>query len=278
MVRLQVFRRCRTGQPCDLRLDLAAYNHLMTTLGDDRSIADRAHTTPSTVRSGARRGSKRLALWCGALAVLGAGGWVVSRPHPGDLLPGLGSTSSDTSVVLGSPAPTSATDPNPFDVDRYFPKTKLIEVNNYHGKRSSARQGPDCAEILQGSAKTALKDAGCQGYLAVSISRQDGKVLTSVTVLRFADDASAANAAHLLGGHADAVQFVLPDATIAGTPSPAPGGKGDPAPRVEAVRHYVTVVTSRFADGHLPTEQVDPDLDEATRAGSFTAGNAFVWS
>jgi hypothetical protein len=249
----------------------------MTTQGDDRPISDRAATSPGAVRNGPRGGSKRLVAWCGALAVLGAGGWVVSRPHPGDLLPGLGSTSSDKSVVLGTPAPTSATDPNPFDVNRYFPPAKPIEVNNYKGKRSGARQNSDCSEILQDPAKNILKDAGCEGYMAISISRADSKVLTSVTVLRFADDGAAAKAAQLLEDHGDVVRFVLPDATMA-APSPAAGGKADPAPKVQAVRHYVTLTTSRFADGHPPVAQPDPDLDEATRAGSYTAGTAFVWS
>lgn len=167
----RVRRRVRR-QPCDLRLDLAAYNHPMTTQGDESSISDRAPGTPDAVRNGARGGSKRrIVAWCGAIAVLGAGGWVVSRPHPGDLLPGLGSTSQDVSVVVGSPAPSSATDPNPFDVNRYFPQSKPVEVNNYKGKRSGARQSGDCNEVLQDAAKKLLKDAGCQAYMAVSISR-----------------------------------------------------------------------------------------------------------
>ncbi|TQF01476.1 hypothetical protein E6W39_03465 [Kitasatospora acidiphila] len=254
----------------------------MTTQGDESSISDRAPGTPDAVRNGARGGSKRrIVAWCGAIAVLGAGGWVVSRPHPGDLLPGLGSTSQDVSVVVGSPAPSSATDPNPFDVNRYFPQSKPVEVNNYKGKRSGARQSGDCNEVLQDAAKKLLKDAGCQGYMAVSISRGDTRVLTSVTVLRFADDGAAAKAAELLAGQGAVVRFVLPDATFAGTPSPAPGAaaKSDPAPKVQAVRHYVTLTSSRFADGHAPvTPQDSQDLDEATRAGSYIAGTAFVWS
>ncbi|GAA1934896.1 hypothetical protein [Kitasatospora viridis] len=214
--------------------------------------------------------------WASALAVLGVGGWVVSRPHPGDLLPGLGSTSNDRSLVLGTPAPTSATDPNPFDANRYFPSSKPVEVNNYKGKRTSARQGPDCSEILQDQG--VLKGTPCQGYLALSFTRNDGKVLSSVTVLRFADEATSNQVVQLLRGQGAAVRFVLPDATVA-SPSATAGGKPvDPAPRVEAVRHYVTITTSRFADGHPPAAPVDPDLDEATRACSYTAGAAFMWT
>jgi hypothetical protein len=207
--------------------------------------------------------------------VLGAGGFVVSSPHPGDWLPGLGPSSKDKQlVVVGSPAPTSATDPVPFTVDGYFPAAKPIEVNNYRGKRSGGRQGNDCAETLRDPAKNVLKDSGCQGYLAVSFSRADGKVLTSVTVLRFADEQQAAKAAALVNGQPGLFTFVLPDSSIA-TPSAAPGGKADLPPRVEAVRHYLTVTSSRFADGHPPTGADDPDLNEATRAASYTAGAAF---
>ncbi|MFE9423824.1 hypothetical protein ACFYNO_12780 [Kitasatospora sp. NPDC006697] len=249
----------------------------MTTQGDPQAISDGATPSPEVVRSGGGNGSRRALAWCGALAVLGAGSWLVSRPHPGDLLPGLGSTSRDKSVVLGNPAPTSATNPNPFDANLYFPAAKPAEVNAYHGRRTSGRQGQDCTEIEADPAL--LKDAACQGYLALSFTRADGRVLSSVTVLRFADAATATQVAGLLKAQGGAVtRFVLPDATVA-APTPAAGGKStDPAPRVEPVAHYVTVTTSRFADGHPPAAPVDPDLDEATRACAFTADAAFMWT
>ncbi|WP_035839986.1 hypothetical protein [Kitasatospora azatica] len=250
----------------------------MTTQGDSRSISDGPSETPGHVRNGTRGGSRRLFVWGGVLVALAAGGWVVASPHPGDWLPGLGPSSQDKVTVVGSPPPTSATDPNPFTVEGYFPSSRPIELNNYKGRRSSGgRQGNDCAETLRDPAKNVLKDTGCQGYLTVSISRQDTKVLTSVTVLRFADDAAAAKAAGLIQGQGGLLTFVLPDSTIA-SPSAAAAAKSDSAPRVEAVRHYVTVTTSRYADGHPPNVPVDQDLDEASRAASYTAGTAFVWS
>lgn len=208
--------------------------------------------------------------------VVGAVGWVVTRPNPGDWLPGLGPSSKDaanSSAVVGNPPPTSSADPNPFLADRYFPSTRLIDQNGYKARRSGGRQGSDCAETLQDSAKALLHATGCQGYLTVSFSRLDSKVLTSVTVLRFADDATGRKVAELLGQQPGALQFVMPDSTIA-APSPATKGQSTPAPRVEAAHRYVTVTTSRPADGATATPV---ELDEATRAASYTAGAAFVW-
>ncbi|GAA1242260.1 hypothetical protein GCM10009665_36330 [Kitasatospora nipponensis] len=217
--------------------------------------------------------------WCVVVAALGAGGWLVTRPNPGDWLPGLGPSSKDDgrSLVIGSPAPTSATDPNPFSVDRYFPPTRQIDLGGFHAKRARAQQGGDCSEIVQDPAKNPLHDIDCQGYLTVSFVRQDTKVITSVTVLRFADDAAAAKAVAALQGQGGALRFMTPDSGVAQTP-PAAGAKNDQAPRAEAVNRYVTVTGSRFADGHGPATSPDPDLAEATRDASYTAGAAFMWS
>jgi hypothetical protein len=249
----------------------------MTTQGDTRSISADPDPAGEHLRSGSR-GGRRLLIWCVALAVLGAGGWVVTRPNPGDWLPGLGPSSKDERApVLGTPAPTSATDPNPFTVDRYFPRDKSIDLDAYKGRRSGGRQGNDCNETLQDPTKTVLRDAGCQGYLAVSFSRLDGKVWTSVTVLRFADEQASAKAADLMRGQPGLLKFVQPDGSTAAS-SPTPGANNESAPRIGAVRHYVTITTSHFADGHAATGPADPDLTEATAAGAYTAEAAFMWS
>ncbi|PYC76688.1 hypothetical protein C7C46_22220 [Streptomyces tateyamensis] len=253
----------------------------MTTQGDSRSIPDGPAEIPGSVRNGARSGFTRARLigWGGAVVLLGAGGFVVASPHPGDWLPGLGPSSKDKPVsVVGNPAPTSATDPVPFTVDGYFPVAKPVEVNAYKAHRSGGRQGNDCAETLRDPAKNVLKDSGCQAYLAVSFSRQDTRVLTSVTVLRFADEQQAAKAAALVNGQPGLFTFVLPDSSIA-APSAAPGGKPDLPTRVEAVERYLTITSSRFADGHQPAGADDPELSEATRAVSYTAGmSVFSWN
>ncbi len=70
-----------------------------------------------------------------------------------------------------------------------------------------------------------------------------------------------------------------------------------PAPRVEAVGHYLTVTASRFADAHpvasgsptagSPTAAASPavdptasegQLEAATRAISYAAAAQFIWT
>lgn len=238
---------------------------------------DRGHGRDRRARA-ARSGPRRVLTWCGVVLAVGGIGWVVTQPNPGDWLPGLGPSSKDAGnkpVVVGNPPATSSADPNPFSQQQYFPAGRVIDQNGYKAKLSGVRQGDDCAQTLQDSAKDVLRDTGCQGFLTVSFSGLDGKVLTSVTILRFADDATGRKVADLLRQQPGAVRFVLPDTTIA-APSPSTGGTGTAsAPRVEAVHHYVTVAGARPADGAGPSTPAD--LESAAWAASYTAGATFMW-
>ncbi|MDH6114696.1 hypothetical protein P3T36_001048 [Kitasatospora sp. MAP12-15] len=233
-------------------------------------------------RAGLRSSSRRVLGFGAAVLAIGAVVFVITRPHPGDWLPGLGPSSKDadrTPPVVGNPPATSLADPNPFTADRYFPATRLIDLNGYHAKRSGARQGNDCTETLQDRTRTILQGAGCQGYLTVSFSRTDGKVQSSVTILRFADDATGQKVAAELNAQPGLLAFMQPDTTIA-DPSPAAGAPVKSASRVEAVHHYVTVATSRFVDGTVGAggaSTPDPQLVDATWAASYTAEAAFIW-
>lgn len=271
----------------------------MTTQGDSHPIPVDSDDAPSRVRSGVLGNPRRLLVGSVTVVALGAGGWIVSSPHPGDWLPGLGPSSKSlpSPSVVGGPLPASSENPNPFDVNSLFPAARPIDLEAYKGRLAGARQGPDCAQALQDAAQNVLKDQNCQGYLAVEFSRQDGKVVTSSTVLRFPSDQASAKVAQLMRGQGSVARWVQADGTFAATASPgaavspSPGGPspvalpGAPAkaadqpPKVESVRHYVTVTSSRFVDGHSPvTPQDQQDLDQATHAASYTVDAAFIWS
>ncbi|MFE6054718.1 hypothetical protein ACFQ6N_28520 [Kitasatospora sp. NPDC056446] len=250
-------------------------------------------------RPGRRPGGRRTAGWIVMVGVVVAGGWIITRPMPGDYIPGLGPSTKDsagTPPVVGTPPPR--TDPEGLNVDNYFPAQRVVEAAGYKARRNGVRQGENCAETLQDRAQDPLKDSGCQAYLTVSFSGQDRPVLSSVTLLRFADQAAAARAAEALRAKPGAVAFILADATTAPA-LPAAGGKQGGEPRVEAVGHYVTVTSSRIGDGRsaaptptgtgAPTTpapastptgtapSAEQSLDEATRAISYVAGSPFVW-
>ncbi|MDH6137604.1 hypothetical protein P3T37_007037 [Kitasatospora sp. MAA4] len=232
-------------------------------------------------RVGRRAAALRILGWGAAALAVGAVGFVVTRPTPGDWVPGLGPSSKDadrTPPVVGTPPPTSAADPNPFTVDRYFPVARPIDLNGYHGKRSGVRQGSDCAETLQDRTRNPFQATNCQGYLTVSFSRTDGHVLSSVTILRFGDDVTSQRVADQLNATPGLLAFMQPDATIA-APSPvADPQHRKPVARAEAVHHYVTVATSRYADGTSGTAATpDQQLVDATWATSYTASAAFLW-
>ncbi|WP_158835230.1 hypothetical protein [Streptomyces sp. NRRL S-350] len=247
-------------------------------------------------RRGRRLTARRAAGWIVMVGVVAAGGWIITRPTPGDYIPGLGPSRNDTAKtppVVGAPPPR--TDPEGLNVDNFFPAQRPVEAAGYRARRNGVRQGDNCAEVLQDRAQDPLKDTGCQAYLAVSFTGQDRPVISSVTMLRFPDQASAAKAADALRAKPGAVAFILADATTAPA-LPAGAAKQGGDPRVEAVGHYVTVTSSRTADGRpagataggpgapaaqnptpagsAPTEQM---LDEATRALSYAAGSPFVW-
>ncbi|WP_316527905.1 hypothetical protein [Kitasatospora brasiliensis] len=245
---------------------------------------------------GRRLTGRRAAGWIVLVGVVAAGGWIITRPMPGDYIPGLGPSTKDsarTPKVVGAPPPP--TDPGALNVDNLFPAQRVVEVGGYKARRNGVRQGENCAEVLQDRAQDPLKDTGCQSYLTVSFTGQDHPVLSSVTMLRFPDQATAARAADALRAKPGAVAFILADTTTA-TAQPA-GAKPGGEPRVETVGHYVTVTSSRPGDARpastttapapgptpaAPTPTApgtggEPDLDEATRALSYAAGQPFVW-
>ncbi|KOV09848.1 hypothetical protein ADK60_39795 [Streptomyces sp. XY431] len=261
--------------------------------------------------------ARRVVGWITVVGVVAAGGWIVTRPTPGDYIPGLGPSSkeaSKTPPIVGDPPQRTLVDPEALDVEAYFPAQRIVESGSYKGKRSGVRRGDNCTEVLQDRTLDLLREAGCKGYLAVSFSAQDRPVLSSVTLLRFTDAPTAARAAEALRAKSGTVAFILPDASAA----PAlPAGLARPAiePRVELVGHYVTVASSRPAEMYpgggaaapaaapsvpgtgtasptvgapvppaspLPvpsasTAGLDQLLDEATRAVSHSAGAPFVW-
>ncbi|MFC5661392.1 hypothetical protein ACFP3U_00190 [Kitasatospora misakiensis] len=275
----------------------------------ERPAHDMSERPPGAYRA-RRVTARRVVGWVTVIGVVAAGGWIVTRPTPGDYIPGLGPSSkeaSKTPPIVGAPPPRTVSDPEALDVDAYFPAQRVVESGGYKGKRSGVRRGDNCVEVLEDRTLELLREVGCKGYLAVSFTAQEKPVLSSVTLLRFADAPSAARAAEALRAKSGAVAFILPDASTA----PAlPAGAARPAtePRVELVGHYVTVTSSRPADPHpgatagapaggtasaagspsaspaipLPvpssgTAGLDQLLDEATRAVSYTAGAPFVW-
>ncbi|MFF2662533.1 hypothetical protein ACFVUH_34875 [Kitasatospora sp. NPDC058032] len=251
--------------------------------------------------------TRRVVGWITVAGVVAAGGWIVTRPTPGDYIPGLGPSSkeaSKTPPIVGDPPPRTVADPEALDVDVYFPAQRVVESGGYKGKRSGVRRGENCTEVLQDRTLELLREAGCKGYLGVSFTAQEKPVLSSITLLRFADAPAAARAAESLRAKPGSVAFILPDASTAPA-LPAAAARPATEARVELVGHYVTVTSSRPADAHpgfgtatasgtgspspsgspvsplpvpsMSAANLDQLLDEATRAISFTAGAPFVW-
>ncbi|MFI6446006.1 hypothetical protein [Kitasatospora sp. NPDC050543] len=257
----------------------------MTTQGErNPPPVGRPSRGPAEAHHAQRGGPRRALVWCAVIAVVAGGGWIVTRPHPGDWIPGLGPSSKDaakTPPVVGNPQPSTVADPDGLTAERYFPAQRGIELGAYKAKRSGARQGQDCAETLQDrTVENPLAESGCRGYITVSFSELDRPVQSSVTVLQFTDEFSAEKAARTLQDKPALLAFILPDAS----PAPAPtAGAKTPATsvKVAAVRRYVTFTSSRFADAHGATGvpgAVEQQLDEATRALSFTVGQPFIWT
>ncbi|AUG75319.1 hypothetical protein CFP65_0347 [Kitasatospora sp. MMS16-BH015] len=224
---------------------------------------------PATVHRSRRTPSRRILVGA-VLAVLAAGaGWIVTRPHPGDWIPGLGPTSAEsaksapTAAAVAAPTQTSVFTPESFTADRYFPAARAVDLDDFKGRRTAGRQGGDCAESLADRAHNLFVNTGCQGYVSVGFARTDQQLLGSVTVLRFGDAGAAAKMSQTL----DAAAFAF--TTEPELPVPA----GRPSTRIEAVGQYVTVTTVRSTDTHAAR----PDLDAAARALSYTAGASFGW-
>ncbi|MFJ3219882.1 hypothetical protein ACIPLC_28695 [Kitasatospora sp. NPDC086801] len=243
---------------------------------------------------GRRLTARRAVSWVVVVGVVAAGGWIITRPMPGDYIPGLGPSTKDaagTPPVVGAPPPR--TDPEGLNADTFFPPQRPVEVGAYKARRNGIRQGDNCTEVLQDRTQELLRDTGCQAYLTVSFTGQDRPVLSSVTVLRFGDQAAAVRAADTLRGKPGALAFILPDANAAPAPSSgAPKAAGEP--RVEAVGHYVTVTNSRLGEARAPgpstgapstpapgssgqAPSTEQTLEEATRALSYAVGAPFVW-
>ncbi|MEU7091731.1 hypothetical protein [Kitasatospora aureofaciens] len=258
-----------------------------------RETATREDSTGGMGRNRGRRLTGRRAVgWVVMVGVVAAGGWIITRPTPGDYIPGLGPSQKDaarTPPVVGTPPPP--TDSEGLNAGSLFPAQRLVEAAGYKARRNGIRQGEKCDEVLQDGTQELLKDSGCQAYLIVSFTGVDHPVRSSVTLLRFADQAAAVRAADTLRGKPGAVAFILADTNFAPAPSAGSAKPGSEA-RVEAVGHYVTVTSSRSGDARpadtassnpapsTPTPTAsggEPNLDEATRALSYAAGQPFVW-
>ncbi|WP_441247719.1 hypothetical protein [Kitasatospora sp. McL0602] len=250
----------------------------MTTQGErDPRPAGHPHTAAPaaapnaapTAAHRARRRPRRVLAGC-AIAVLAVGvGWVVKSPHPGDWMPGLGPSSThpvDTAPVIGATPAQPATEAQGFTADRYFPALRAVDQDDFKGRRTVGKQGPDCAETLRDRAHDILKQTGCQGYVEVGFTRSDNQLLASVTVFRFADAATAEKAKRAVDP--SALVFLTADPAAA-----APNPHALAGTRIETVGHYLTVTVLHFADQRT----TDPDLDAATRAVSYVAGAPFAW-
>ncbi|GAA2740614.1 hypothetical protein GCM10010440_08390 [Kitasatospora cinereorecta] len=207
------------------------------------------------------------------------GAWAVSRPNPGDLLPGLGPTSTTPSAAApasGAPDLQALTEAQAFTAERYFPAQRAVDQDGYKARRTAAHQGGDCVETQADRAHDALKDLGCQGYVAVAFTRTDQPVVTSVTVLRFADAGAAGKAEQALGDKVPSFLFTLPDGSPVPAATPSSTAKPMQAAKLALAGHYLTVTVSRYADQRTGATP-DQALVESTRAAAYTARVPFVW-
>ncbi|MGW4650280.1 hypothetical protein [Kitasatospora sp. NPDC004289] len=223
---------------------------------------------------------RRIIALCTVGGVAVAVGVVVAES--GDWLPGAGRTTKEglSAVPADAGPPTQPlTEEQFFTVERYFPVGRAVDNGGFKARRTAARQGQACAEVLADKGRDVLKDTNCLSYVSVSYTQDGNQVLSSVTVLRFPDEASAQQAEKALVPNAEAIAFVPPDPgvlpTPSGSPAPLPGAQQQTSVQVDAVGHYLTVTSSRFAD---PASTAAPAaLDEATRAVGYTARAPFIW-
>ncbi|MFD8597959.1 hypothetical protein ACFV1L_23425 [Kitasatospora sp. NPDC059646] len=218
---------------------------------------------------------RRLAFLWSVVGVLAAGGvWVVSTPHPGDILPGLGPTSTQPAAAA-APAGQGAqplTEAQSFNSERYFPAQRTYDFDLYKAHRSAARDGADCRAVQNDKTRNLLEKLECQGWLGIALTRNDQPVITSVTVLRFTDAGAAARALQAVREHAAEFEFTFPDGLVA----PAAGVKPMAATRVELVGHYLTLTVSRYADQRAGAGP-DEVLTASTRSAAAVAGQPFMW-
>ncbi|WP_405009513.1 hypothetical protein [Kitasatospora sp. NBC_01539] len=288
----------------------------MTSQGEpDQSAAGQEGGTPAADRRGRRFGRRRTALWCALVVAAAAVGFVVSLPHPGDLIPGLGSTAGGPKAqpAPGLDSQQPLTEAQVFTADHYFPGDRTVDQDGVQARRTAAAGGGDCAETLLDRAHDPLHDTGCQAYVGVAFDHVDQKVVSSVTVFRFADEEGARKArqaltdpgALLFRTSAPATPSPTTGSTAspgAGTASASPGAPAGTAPstqtaataqpgasatqpapkpvtavRVEPVGRYLTVTVSRYADGRTTTPPDDRTLDHAARALSYVVRAPFLW-
>ncbi|GAA4988523.1 hypothetical protein GCM10025734_14180 [Kitasatospora paranensis] len=224
---------------------------------------------------------------------------MVSRPNPGDLIPGLGPTSGQSKKAQPAPGLASAqplTEAQAFTSDHYFPAADTVDLGAFQAARTAARDGADCTETLTDRGHDPLHGTGCQGYVSVGYTRTDDQIVSSVTVLRFADAQSALKARQALTDPtvlaflaADTAPSgavpsgAAPSASAPASPASSASPSGAPAPRpaevlrVEPVGHYLTIAVSRYADRRTTAPVGDTALADATRAVSYTARAPFVW-
>ncbi|MEV4561427.1 hypothetical protein AB0K51_31190 [Kitasatospora sp. NPDC049285] len=231
------------------------------------------HQPPAGHRSAGERGRKA-AMWSIVAALAAGGVWLVSKPHPGDVLPGLGPTSNQPSaspLAVGQAAPP-LTEAQSFNTERYFPAQRAIELDGYRARRTAGRDGADCQAIQLDKTRDLLKDLSCQGWLALALTRTDQQVISSVAVLRFADPRAAGRALEAIRDKAADFEFTYPD----GVGAPAATVKPMTAARIEQAGHYLTVTLSRYADQRAGTAP-DALLIDSTRSAAAAAGSPFMW-
>ncbi|MFD9124340.1 hypothetical protein [Kitasatospora sp. NPDC059571] len=269
----------------------------MTTEGEQTQPPAGRTTASSADRRRRGPGRRRTALWCALVVAAAGAGWVVSRPNPGDLIPGLGPTSGQSKKAQPAPGLASEqplTEAQAFAADHYFPASAGIDLNGFQARRTAARGGSDCTETLVDAAHDPLHGIGCQAYLSIGFTRADLQVVSSVTVLRFADAQSALKARQALADPSVlaflTAETASPSALASSAPasaSGAPSGSATPpgqpvakpatAVRVDPVGHYLTVTVSRYADRRPAAPAGDTALADATRAVSYTARAPFLW-
>ncbi|RAJ47110.1 hypothetical protein K353_00311 [Kitasatospora sp. SolWspMP-SS2h] len=221
--------------------------------------------------SGKRR---RLAVLWGVVAVLAAGGvWVVATPHHRGAASGAPSGDKPTAqaAVAGQPV-EPLTESQSFLAERYFPAQRGYDYDNYRARRSTAREGAECRGVQNDKARDLLAELGCQGWLGVALTRNDQPVASSVTVLRFLDEGSAARALPTVRDKAADFEFTYPEGMFA----PAANVRPMSATRVELVGHHITLTVSRYLDQRAG-EKPDDLLTASSRSAAAVAGQPFMW-
>ncbi|MFJ5231042.1 hypothetical protein ACIQBJ_14245 [Kitasatospora sp. NPDC088391] len=240
------------------------------TIEEDPAAGDPRPPTGHRVVGERRR---QVAMW-GVVAALAAGGvWVVATPHRNGAASGLAPSGNGTvaAAVAGQPV-APLTESQSFAVERYFPAQRSYEFDAYRARRTAARDGTDCLAVQIDKTRDALEELGCQGWLAVALTRTDQPVITSVTVFRFADPVTAEKAVQTVRDRAADFEFTYPDGLLA----PAANVRPMASTRVELVGHYLTLTVSRYADQRVG-DAPDEVLAASSHCAAALAGQPFMW-